>query len=433
MPTPHPYADLFQRLREGRLSPEEATRLLEWLARDEQDQEASAMILEQLKQAVPSDHITDQLRMSLEARLPAILKKTTPVHRAKLTWIRYASVAAILILIGAGLYLFTPRHSRTITHQPVTATRDVAPGKQGAILTLADGRSVVLDSLGNGTVAVQNGSKLILNNGQLAYTNKDENTTSNEHTQTTEIAYNTISTPRGRQFQVTLPDGTRVWLNAASSLRYPTTFAEKERKVEVTGEAYFEVAPLRSKDGNNTPFLVNIDPATQVQVLGTHFNVNAYTDELTCNTTLLEGSVRIVNGTQKTILRPGQQAQTAGAANQTANAAQTGKTITAQPGGPTAAQSGSATSIKIIPNANVEKIMSWKNGKFDFQDATLEEVMRQLQRWYDLDIVYEKGIPKIEFIGKMGRDLSLSEVLSGLQMSKVHFRLEEGRKLIVLP
>ena len=408
MPIPPPYADLFQRLLEGRVSPEEASRLIEWLARDDQDQEASSMILEQLKQAVSNQQIPDELRMKMAAKLPDILKKTAPVRLTKLTWLRYSSVAAILILIGVGIYFFSNHHSHTptIAPQPATATHDVAPGKQGAILTLADGRAVVLDSLGNGVVATQSGSKVILNNGRLAYTNEDENTT------TTEITYNTITTPRGRQFQVTLPDGTRVWLNAASSLRYPTVFAEKERKVEVTGEAYFEVAQMRSKDGNNTPFLVNINETTQVQVLGTHFNVNAYADEATCNTTLLEGSVRIVNGNEKAMLRPGQQAQTGGAA---------------------AAQTGRTTTINIIPNANVEKIMSWKNGKFDFQDAKLEEVMRQLQRWYDIDIVYEKGIPKIEFIGKMGRDLSLSEVLSGLQMSKVHFRLEEGRKLVVLP
>ena len=399
MPTPHPYADLFQRLLEGSISPEEAGRLIEWLARDVQDQEANSMILEQLKRAVANNQVTDELRMKMEAKLPAILKKADPVRPAKLTWLRYSSVAAALILIGAGIYFFSPNHSQpTIVQQPPTATHDVAPGKQGATLILADGRTVVLDSLGNGVVATQSGSKVILNNGRLAYANDDENTTP------ADITYNTITTPRGRQFQVTLPDGTRVWLNAASSLRYPTAFTGKERKVEVTGEAYFEVAQMRSKDGNNTPFLVNINETTQVQVLGTHFNVNAYADELTTNTTLLEGSVRVVNGNEKAMLRPGQQAQT-----------------------------GKTTTINIIPNANVEKIMSWKNGKFDFQDATLEEVMRQLQRWYDIDIVYEKGIPKIEFIGKMGRDLSLSEVLSGLQMSKVHFRLEEGRKLVVLP
>jgi ferric-dicitrate binding protein FerR (iron transport regulator) len=399
VPKPHPYADLFQRLLEGKISPEEAERLIEWLARDDQDQAASSMILEQLKQVVADEQVSDELRMKMEAKLPAILKKADPIRPAKLTWIRYSSVAAaILLLIGAGIYFFAPHHPPAMIPQPATATRDVAPGKQGAILTLADGRTVVLDSLGNGVVATQSGSKVVLNDGQLAYTSEDKNTT------TSETSYNTITTPRGRQFQVTLPDGTRVWLNAASSLRYPTAFTEKERKVEMTGEAYFEVARVQSKDGNNTPFLVNINATTQVQVLGTHFNVNAYADEVTCNTTLLEGSVRVVNGNEKVMLRPGQQART-----------------------------GRTTTTNIIPNANVEKIMSWKNGKFDFQDATLEEVMRQLQRWYDIDIVYEKGVPKIEFIGKMGRDLSLSEVLSGLQMSKVHFRLEEGRKLVVLP
>ena len=160
------------------------------------------------------------------------------------------------------------------------------------------------------------------------------------------------------------------------------------------------------------PFLVKINDATQVQVLGTHFNINAYKDEATINTTLLEGQVRIVNGGEKAVLKPGQQAQT-------------GQSL--QAGG------GHSSRINIVADANVEKVMAWKNGVFDFQDATLEEVMRQLQRWYNIDVVYEKGIPKLEFIGKMGRDLSLAEVLGGLQLSKVHFRLEEGRKLVVLP
>ena len=399
MPTPHPYSDIFNRLLEGKISPEEAAVLIEWLARDEQDPEAKTLVLAQLERAVAGEQVSTELVSRMEARLPAILavgqKKASPVRR--LPWLRYASVAAVLMLAAAGIYLVAHRPQRekpAIVQAPVK--NDVAPGKQGAILTLADGRTVVLDSLGNGVVATQGGAKVLLNNGRLAY--------NAESAGATEVAYNTVTTPKGRQFQVSLPDGTKVWLNAASSLRYPTVFAGPERKVEVTGEAYFEVSPQVSKDGDRMPFLVKINEQTEVQVLGTHFNINAYKDEATINTTLLEGSVRVVNGGEKAVLKPGQQAQT-----------------------------GQAVRIKIVADANVEKVMAWKNGVFDFQDATLEEVMRQLQRWYDIDVVYEKGVPKLEFIGKMGRDLSLAEVLGGLQLSKVHFRLEAGRRLVVMP
>ena len=299
--------------------------------------------------------------------------------------------AAAVLLLSAGAYLWRLNRSS----QPVAGNKapaghiDVAPGRQGAILTLADGRKVVLDSMGNGVIATQNGSKVMLKNGQLAY--------HRDGTAATEAVYNTVTTPKGRQFQVALPDGTKVWLNAASSLRYPTLFAGKERKVEITGEAYFEVTA-----NHKMPFRVKVNKTTDIEVLGTHFNINSYADEADVDATLLEGSVQVVNGDEKALLHPGQQARVSG-------------------------------QIKIVNDVNVEKVMAWKNGLFDFQDANLEEVMRQLERWYDIEVVYKKGIPKLEFIGKMGRDLSLSEVLNGLQMSKVHFRLEEGRRLIVLP
>jgi ferric-dicitrate binding protein FerR (iron transport regulator) len=314
-----------------------------------------------------------------------ISRQATPVYR------RWWMAAAAVLLLSAGSYLWRMnRSSQPVAQSKAPAAHiDVAPGKQGAILTLADGRTVVLDSMGNGVIATQNGSKVLLKNGQLAY--------HKEGTATTEAAYNTVTTPKGRQFQVALPDGTRVWLNAASSLRYPTLFTGKERKVEITGEAYFEVAANPAM-----PFRVKVNKTTDIEVLGTQFNINSYTDEANMNATLLEGSVQVVRDGEKALLHPGQQAQVSG-------------------------------QIKIVSNVNVEKVVAWKNGVFDFQDANLEEVMRQLERWYDIDVIYKKGIPKLEFIGKMGRDLSLSAVLNGLQMSKVHFRLEEGRRLIVLP
>jgi hypothetical protein len=304
------------------------------------------------------------------------------------------AAAILIIILGAGYLLISRKSSQPIASQNNTSRQiDIAPGKEGAILTLDDHRTIVLDSLGNGVVADQNGTKVVLENGQLIYAKNGSGETA--------IAYNTLTTPKGRQFQLILPDGSKVWMNAASSLRYPIAFTGDERRVEVTGEVYFEVAK-----NPKMPFRVKVNNETEVEVLGTHFNINAYTNEATINTSLLEGSVRITNGVDKVILKPGQQGQV---------------------------KNNSARSpITIVPNVDMDQVMAWKNGVFDFDDASLEEVMRQLERWYDIEVVYEKGVPPLEFVGKMGRDLSLPEVLRGLEMSEVHFTID-GRRLIVKP
>lgn len=305
------------------------------------------------------------------------------VYFLKTAWFRYAAAVLFLLAIGAYLWLrkSEPEHlADTHKQSPV----DIQPGKQGAVLTLADGTKVVLDSLGDGVIADQNGVQAVLNNGQLAY-----RATGNGGDA---IAYNTMSTPKGRQFHVTLPDGTIVWLNAASSISYPTVFKGNERKVKIQGEAYFEVA------GNaKMPFRVNVDDRAQIEVLGTHFNVDAYDNNKALNTTLLEGSIK-VNGT---IIKSGQQAQITDV-------------------------------LRVVDNADISKVMAWKNGLFNFEGATLDEVMKQLERWYDIEVVYEKGIPDIEFGGEMTKNISLNGLLLVLKESDIHFRLE-GRKLVVLP
>jgi hypothetical protein len=274
---------------------------------------------------------------------------------------------------------------------------DIAPGKNGAVLTLADGTQVVLDSLHNGVIANQKGGQVLLKEGKLAY----------EPDGSGEVAYNTMTTPKGRQFQVTLPDGTKVWLNAASAVTYPTVFTGKERVVKVTGEVYFEVTK-----NVKMPFRVNVNNKAEIEVLGTHFNVNGYADESKISTTLLEGSVRVtVNSAIRPVvtLKPGQQAQITNGISQ-----------------------AEGTGIKVIENADSEKILAWKNGLFNFNGASLQEVMRQLKRWYDIDVVYEKGIPNITFWGEITRGVSLNDLLIGLEKTGVHFRME-GRKLVVMP
>lgn len=396
------YHKLFNRLLQGRLSPKEADELACMLGSD--DPAVETLVTEHLGKPHSDEPVSPEIMAALDARLPAIFaqNKTQAVQRlpyAKRPWVKYAA-AAILVLLAALAWSLMNRKTTTpqlVMHQPVSQTKnnDVAPGKQGAILTLDNGRRIVLDSLGNGVVATQNGANILLSNGQLTY-DKTGNAAAT-------VTYNTMTTPRGRQFQLQLPDGTRAWLDAASSLRFPTIFTGSERSVEITGEVYFEVAKNAAM-----PFKVKVkDYPTEIEVLGTHFNINAYPNEASVNTTLLEGSVKISNGNANAVLTPGQQAQVA----------------TAHP------QSG----IKVVSNVNVNKVTAWKDGVFDFEDASLEEVVKQLERWYDIEVSFEKNIPKIEFIGKIGRDLTLAAVLEGLKMSEVHFRIEQNRRLVVTP
>ncbi|HEY1166458.1 MAG TPA: FecR domain-containing protein [Chitinophaga sp.] len=346
---------------------------------------------------VPANQAPPVDEQAAEEILAAILTVSRPAPKpaGRVHFLRkWGWAAAAILLITTGAYLLSVQRKNTTVSTPGTSKlADIAPGKQGAILTLADGSQVVLDSLANGIVAKQNGAQVVLKNGQLSYDALGE--------ATAEITYNTITAPRGRQFQLVLPDGSRVWLNAASSLTYPTAFSGSERSVQISGEAYFEIA----KDAQH-PFRVNIDNETGIQVLGTRFNVHAYPEETSIKTTLLEGSVRMISGKQQALLAPGQAAQTSRGASQ-------------QP-------------IKIIDNADPGKALAWKNGLFDFEDTSLEEVMRHLARWYDIEIVYEAGIPPIVFGGKMSRDMMLSDLLRALDDSEVHFRTN-GRRLIVMP
>ncbi|MGV3767925.1 MAG: FecR family protein [Chitinophagaceae bacterium] len=319
----------------------------------------------------------------------------TPVRKIlqRQWWI----AASVILVVCAGMYFWLGNNNPADTAPVATHTKDIAPGKEGAILTLADGSQVVLDSLGNGVIAAQNGAQVVIKNGALVYEAKNDGKQDGS-----QVAYNIMSTPKGRQFSLLLPDGTRVWLNAASSIRFPTVFTGNTRQVEVSGEAYFEVAK-----NPDLPFLVNVNNRASIEVLGTHFNVNAYENEATINTTLLEGKVKINNA----LLKPGQQAQLAN------------KTMAA----------GNTTPVKIVGEVDVEKVVAWKNGLFNFEGATLQEVMRQLTRWYDIEVVFEGEVPDIRFVGEMEKNMPLKDLLETLEKTGVHFRIEAGRKLVVLP
>jgi ferric-dicitrate binding protein FerR (iron transport regulator) len=301
--------------------------------------------------------------------------------------------ASVILLLGAGAYLWTS-DTKNASLPKMVAKTDIPPGKDGAILTLANGRQVVLDSLENGLIAVQNGAQAVIRNGELVY-----NATSGAATG--EVLYNTMSTPKGRQFSLLLPDGTRVWLNAASSIRYPTLFTGNERRVEVTGEAYFEVAGDKAK-----PFKVAIADKAAIEVLGTSFNINAYNNEPAINTTLIEGRIKVINPTSKNptsaILSPLDQALI------------------------------QHSTLNIQHNTDISKVLAWKNGLFYFDGLDVQEAMRQLERWYDIEVVYEGAVPNIWFGGKMSRDVSLNGLLQMLSDSQLKFRIEGGRRLIIM-
>ena len=316
-------------------------------------------------------------------------------------WLRVA--AAIITLISMSAYVFNQitvnrkANDDVIKVEPLdNANNDILPGGDKAILTLANGSQIILDSAANGVVAQQGKTEVMkLANGQLVYKGAGD--------QENDVLYNTMATPRGGQYRLVLPDGSRVWLNAVSSIRFPTAFTGNERKVEITGEAYFEIVKDEFR-----PFRVLVKPVSgnddmEVTVLGTHFNVNAYQDEPAIKTTLLEGSVKVTNGTNHTVIKPGQQTQL------NINGV-----------------------IKVIQDADVAEVVAWKDGRFEFNDTDLKTIMRQVMRWYDVDVEYQNNMPERYFTANISRNKTLSGVLTILKLSDVGFKLE-GKKLSVTP
>ena len=351
-------------------------------------------------------------------------EKVIPLWRRRKGW--WVAAGTMLLMATAAYFLFSHKSSLPeLVRTPKPETKPVMPGGNKALLTLADGSVIVLDSAANGALS-QQGKTTVLKkqDGELVY-----KTGSNGNQEV--IAWNTISTPRGGQYQVVLPDGTKVWLNAVSSLRFPAGFTGDERIVELTGEAYFEVASLRQAaggGGKKLPFIVNILPSSsgggggRVEVLGTHFNVKAYNDEDAVKTTLLEGKVKVStfgqfdnqsanpnvkNPKPQTLnykfLIPGQQA----------SVAKDGQMI-------------------VDEDADVDEAVAWKNGRFQFTNADVETVMREISRWYDVTIEYAGKIPAEKFEGEIPRNSNITDVFKILELSNVHCKIE-GRKITVLP
>ncbi|WP_158643984.1 FecR family protein [Pseudobacter ginsenosidimutans] len=315
---------------------------------------------------------------------------TIPVVR-RIGWKRrLAWVAAASLVLFASAYWWLSDEKQMPPRELSDSRSGIQPGRDGAILTLADGSQVILDTVRNGTVTTQGGARAMIENGILKYDGSGN-----------ELVYNTITTPKGRQYQVVLPDATIVWLNAGSSLRFPAAFTGADRSVQLTGEAFFEVAKNEQK-----PFRVSIPGRMEIEVLGTTFNVQAYTNEESIDATLISGAVSVKVTKQSLVLKPGQQAQN-----------RQDKTVTG--------------SLRLVQQVDTQKVLAWRTGKFNFENTRLVEVMRQLERWYDIEVVYENGTPDITLMGKLSRDIPLKELLPGLEELGVHARLE-GRKLIIM-
>ncbi len=389
--------ELWLRYVEERATPEEINELFASLKNAELEEEHTTLAQQAAmlagtgltpdaeQQAAVWQQLLQQAEGLKTSPDPATLQPVRSIHfLRKWSW----AAAIIIVTLGVGTYFFTT-NKKNATTPPVALTPvDIAPGKNGAILTLADGTQVLLDSLGNGIIATENGAQILLNDNSVSY--------KQDATNGKEIVYNTMSTPKGRQFRVSLPDGTQVWLNSASSLRYPTVFSGKERKITLTGEGYFEVAKNKKM-----PFKVNINNKAEVEVLGTQFNVNAYDNEKSIAATLLEGSIKVAKGKESSTIKPGEQVQ-----------------VTER--------------ISTPQKADLEKVMAWKNNLFNFENAKLDEIMRQLERWYDIDVVYEKGVPNVALTGEITRGVTLNELLTALEKLGVRYK-REGRKLTIFP
>jgi len=396
---------LIEKFAEDKCSKEELDQLLKFVAEDPGRTELTEALRNHW---IASGQKTKGSGINWEEKLSAILnepKNETPVisllKKPRRIWLKkWAVAASILILFATGAYFIlsntknhSPQLSKT-TQKSIEDMRSNSPGGNKAILTLADGSVINLNNAKNGTLTRQGNIKVIKEeDGQLLYYADQEGATVN--------GYNTISTPRGGKYQIVLADGSKVWLNAASSLKFPASFTGKTRQVILTGEGYFEVAKNASM-----PFHVKVNDMT-VEVLGTHFNVNAYEDESSVATTLLEGSVKIKkdmsakSSSQSLVLRPGEQAELAKDGN-----------------------------LKVNHSANMQEVIAWTNDNFEFNNTPVKEIMRQISRWYDVEIDYRGPLPRHQLTGKISRNVDLNQLIDMLKYTGINMKIE-NKKIII--
>jgi len=337
-----------------------------------------------------SEDVTSQMLQNIHARI-GVAEPTEQRSVIKIWMFRMAAASVLAAFAFIGYNGLKRKAKPEVVKASVIKQAEkivIQPGGNKAILTLSDGSTIVLDDKRNGSLAQQGNTKVFKQNGRVVY-----NTSGSTNT---EVLYNIITTPAGGQYQIELPDGSVVWLNSRSSLRFPTSFVGTERRVEITGEAYFEV-----KRNVAMPFRVKVNDA-EVQVLGTTFNIMAYENETALKTTLLSGQVKFIHGDLNKILKPGQQSQL------TKNGA-----------------------VKVESGIDIEEAVAWKNGMFDFEGAGMEAVSKQISRWYDVEMIFDKKNEEL-FHAKIPRDTKLKDVLKALELTgKVRFRID-GRRIIAM-
>lgn len=398
----HSIIELIIAEQAGSLSVEALQELESWAA---QSAERQAFLARCRNQQLTEEALEEMSRIDEKAALDRFKNKYAGelflVHRMpQKRYKRWLVAAAVLGLALTGGWWFLMRDSKPATPQTTAAqpVPSILPATgQKATLTLSDGKVISLDDSKDGMLAQDAGARVNKKGDALVY---HADKSSQQKNTSQPVAYNTVSTPKGGFYKLSLPDQSFVWLNAESSIRFPTAFAGKERRVAVTGEAYFEV--MKKAD---QPFIVSInDGASEVRVLGTHFNISAYKDLSAITTTLLQGRVEVASGHKEAVISPGQQAVITGIA---------------------------ASTPKIeVAAANTEEAVAWKNGYFSFQGATVQEIMRETKRWYDIDVEYQSQIPG-NFIAYLPRNLPLNSLLKILEATdKVKFSID-GKKVTV--
>ncbi|RCH53834.1 hypothetical protein DJ568_14915 [Mucilaginibacter hurinus] len=359
---------------------------------DKNPNEVAGFIDETLPDLSAGEVFSDDRAAAVLNRIKADARFRREAKVVKFYQKRWLQVAAMLIVV-LGVYLLVVNKTQDAEKNTIAVVpaKPIVPGGSKATLTMANGNVVVLDNAANGIIADDGAARVIkAANGEIVYKAGD-------NAAGKPLAYNTLTTPRGGEYQVTLPDGTKVWLNAASSLSYPERFDGTERHVKLTGEAYFEVAKNKEK-----PFFVEVNKVT-VKVLGTHFNVNAYNDENEITTTLLEGAVQVTKNNAHKVLTPGQQAVISNGSN----------------------------NIQVSA-ANADDAIAWKNGYFTFNDDDIAGIMKKVSRWYDVEVEYRSSRTDQKFGGTFYRSKSITELLHHLEkVGNIHFKIS-GRRIIVM-
>jgi transmembrane sensor len=422
---------LLDQLTNNQITRAEFDELFALVNRGEYEEDIKALLLDGLgNDPLPEVMERERLNTVLKSIMmvqPPEQDRTEARVRQMIVWKRLAAAAAIVLLIGSGIWFGLMRTPKTglVTNDKkatLTNTKDIEPGGNKAILTLGDHSTIVLDDAANGQLAKEGSSRVNkTKDGELIYQSAIDN-------KQLAIVYNTLATPRGGQYQLVLPDGSKVWLNAAASIKFPTAFAGNERRVEITGEVYFEVAPIRLRSGQKMPFKVAIPGGVAVEVLGTHFNINAYDDEPAQKITLIEGRVKVGSG--QWAVGSGEKGKGQRAEGREEKAEGKKESVVLQPGEQVSVSHTSQIS-QPIP-VQTEDVLAWKNGLFHFENVDIKTVMRQLSRWYDIEVEYKGAIKTEPLFIELPRKTTLLEVLKVLETTAgLQLRLE-GKKVTVL-